>query len=109
MGYQVHTYIEKLQLTQYKFCAYLVCWICPSCANCVASCLDVDAGLEVGWCKDPDRGLPAPDKILFLDISVEDAMKVLYNNSLNFVLVPRQCDACVVCSRGRSMTHSLHR
>ncbi|CAM9301304.1 unnamed protein product [Laminaria digitata] len=32
-------------------------------------------GLEVGWCKDPDRGLPAPDKILFLDISVEDAMK----------------------------------
>ncbi|CAN0187735.1 unnamed protein product [Pylaiella littoralis] len=33
------------------------------------------AGLEVDWCKDPDRGLPAPDKILFLDISVEDAMK----------------------------------
>lgn len=33
-------------------------------------------GLEVGWCKDPDRGLPAPDKVLFLDISVEDAMKV---------------------------------
>eukprot|EP00903_Cladosiphon_okamuranus_P006696 g6535.t1 len=32
-------------------------------------------GLEVGWCKDPDRGLPAPDKILFLDISVEGAMK----------------------------------
>lgn len=30
----------------------------------------------MGWCKDPDRGLPAPDKILFLDISVEDAMKV---------------------------------
>ncbi|CAM9119461.1 unnamed protein product [Scytosiphon promiscuus] len=32
-------------------------------------------GLDVGWCKDPDRGLPAPDKIFFLDISVEDAMK----------------------------------
>ncbi|CAM9375562.1 unnamed protein product [Ectocarpus fasciculatus] len=32
-------------------------------------------GLSVTWCKDPDRGLPAPDKILFLDISVEDAMK----------------------------------
>ncbi|CAB1109888.1 unnamed protein product [Ectocarpus sp. CCAP 1310/34] len=32
-------------------------------------------GLSVRWCKDPDRGLPAPDKILFLDISVEDAMK----------------------------------
>lgn len=32
-------------------------------------------GLDVAWCKDPDRGLPAPDKIIFLDISVEDAMK----------------------------------
>lgn len=36
-------------------------------------------GLEIGWCKDPDRGLPAPDMILFLDISVEDAMKVCHN------------------------------
>lgn len=41
--------------------------------------LPLRAGLSVRWCKDPDRGLPAPDKILFLDISVEDAMKVRAN------------------------------
>lgn len=42
----------------------------------LALLLPLRAGLSVRWCKDPDRGLPAPDKILFLDISVEDAMKV---------------------------------
>ena len=30
-------------------------------------------GLE--WCCAPDRGLPAPDAVLFLDISTEDAAK----------------------------------
>lgn len=56
------------------------------------------AGLEVGWCKDPDRGLPAPDKILFLDISVEDAMKVQQYARFIFLLysVPRERNACVV-------------
>ncbi|CAM9923214.1 unnamed protein product [Discosporangium mesarthrocarpum] len=33
-------------------------------------------GLEMEWCKDPDRGLPAPDTIIFLDMPVGDAMKV---------------------------------
>ena len=50
----------------------------------------------MGWCKDPDRGLPAPDKILFLDISVEDAMKVCLTLSaggsvLCFVLLQTGC------------------
>lgn len=29
--------------------------------------------LDIEWCKAPDHGLPAPDCILFLDISQEDA------------------------------------
>lgn len=45
----------------------------------------------MGWCKDSDRGLPAPDKILFLDISVEDAMKVRFNPLL------RNIHACFGC------------
>jgi len=27
------------------------------------------------WCKQPDSGLPAPDAVIYLRISVEDAMK----------------------------------
>ena len=27
------------------------------------------------WCKSPDVGLPQPDVTLFLDLSIEDAMK----------------------------------
>jgi dTMP kinase len=30
-------------------------------------------GLDVEWCKQPDAGLPRPDLVLFLDISVEKA------------------------------------
>lgn len=26
------------------------------------------------WCKNPDRGLPSPDVVFYLDISTEDAM-----------------------------------
>lgn len=33
------------------------------------------AGLDVDWCKSPETGLPAPDVILFLDMSIEDAKK----------------------------------
>lgn len=70
----------------------------------------------MGWCKDPDRGLPAPDKILFLDMSVEDAKKVLVQqhlsihvqSSLYSMLVPRQRDACVGI-RDRGVLHSLQR
>lgn len=57
------------------------------------------AGLEVGWCKDPDRGLPAPDKIFFLDISVEDAMKVCLG--IVVLAVCRWGVTCVMYARGR--------
>ena len=32
-------------------------------------------GLDVEWCKNPDRGLPKPDAVLYLDLSIEAAMK----------------------------------
>jgi dTMP kinase len=32
-------------------------------------------GLDIEWCKDADRGLPEPDLVLYLDLSVQDAMK----------------------------------
>merc|ERR1711988_1198259 len=32
-------------------------------------------GLDLEWCKNPDKGLPAPDVVLFLDISVADSMQ----------------------------------
>ncbi|KAL9963593.1 hypothetical protein ACROYT_G027116 [Oculina patagonica] len=30
-------------------------------------------GFDVTWCKNPDRGLPNPDVVFYLDISTEDA------------------------------------
>jgi dTMP kinase len=30
-------------------------------------------GLDMEWCKAPDRGLPAPDCVLFLDVSQDEA------------------------------------
>lgn len=30
-------------------------------------------GLDLEWCKAPDRGLPAPDAIIYLDLTVEEA------------------------------------
>eukprot|EP00128_Syssomonas_multiformis_P014427 Colp12_sorted_trinity150504_noHs@34789 len=32
-------------------------------------------GLDFEWCKNPDSGLPEPDVTIFLEISVEEAMK----------------------------------
>lgn len=32
-------------------------------------------GLSMEWCKQPDVGLPKPDAVIFLDLSVEDSMK----------------------------------
>lgn len=32
-----------------------------------------DAILDLEWCKHPDRGLPAPDCVLFLDLTAEQA------------------------------------
>lgn len=32
-------------------------------------------GLDVEWCKNPDRGLPKPDAVLYLDLSIEEACK----------------------------------
>lgn len=31
-------------------------------------------GFDVTWCKNPDRGLPSPDVVFYLDISTTDAM-----------------------------------
>ncbi len=61
--------------TSERPCTYLSCGT-PARGQRTDRTISFRAGLEVGWCKDPDRGLPAPDKIFFLDISVEDAMKV---------------------------------
>lgn len=30
-------------------------------------------GYDLEWCKHPDRGLPRPDAVLYLDLSIEDA------------------------------------
>ena len=32
-------------------------------------------GLTLEWCKQPDRGLPKPDLVCFLDVSPEEAEK----------------------------------
>jgi dTMP kinase len=32
-------------------------------------------GLSLEWCKQPDRGLPRPDLVCFLDVSSEEASK----------------------------------
>ncbi|PRP79990.1 hypothetical protein PROFUN_12277 [Planoprotostelium fungivorum] len=32
-------------------------------------------GLDLDWCKDPDRGLPAPDVVIYLQLSIEEAQK----------------------------------
>ncbi len=32
-------------------------------------------GLDFEWCKQPDVGLPAPDKVIYLDLSFADASK----------------------------------
>lgn len=31
-------------------------------------------GFDVTWCKNPDRGLPCPDVVFYLDISTKEAM-----------------------------------
>jgi len=32
-------------------------------------------GLDIEWCKNPDRGLLRPDLVLFVDLSVDEALK----------------------------------
>jgi dTMP kinase len=32
-------------------------------------------GMDVEWCYAPEKGLPAPDAILYLDLPIEKAMK----------------------------------
>lgn len=32
-------------------------------------------GLDIDWLKNPDRGLPRPDAVLYLDLSIEEAKK----------------------------------
>jgi dTMP kinase len=32
-------------------------------------------GLDLEWLKNPDRGLPRPDAVLYLDLSIEEAKK----------------------------------
>ena len=33
----------------------------------------VEPPLTIEWCQSPDRGLPAPDVVIFLDLSQEEA------------------------------------
>lgn len=33
-------------------------------------------GMELEWCKECDRGLPAPDAVIFLDIPTDKAKQV---------------------------------
>ena len=33
-------------------------------------------GLELEWCKTCDKGLPAPDCIIYLDMPIDEAAKV---------------------------------
>lgn len=40
-----------------------------------AAASDDGRALSFEWCCMPDRGLPAPDVVLFLDVSAEDAAK----------------------------------
>jgi len=37
-------------------------------------------GLDLEWCKACDRGLPAPDVIIYLDMPIEDAAQVIDND-----------------------------
>lgn len=37
--------------------------------------LSSSQGYDIEWCRSPDRGLPAPDTVLYLQLSIEDAMK----------------------------------
>eukprot|EP01116_Phalansterium_solitarium_P021748 TRINITY_DN6900_c1_g1_i1.p1 TRINITY_DN6900_c1_g1~~TRINITY_DN6900_c1_g1_i1.p1 ORF type:complete len:218 (-),score=26.01 TRINITY_DN6900_c1_g1_i1:183-836(-) len=32
-------------------------------------------GIDLEWCKDPDRGLPEPDVVIYMQLSIEDAAK----------------------------------
>ena len=32
-------------------------------------------GLDLGWCKSPDIGLPSPDVVFYLNLSIENAME----------------------------------
>lgn len=32
-------------------------------------------GYDLEWCRSPDRGLPAPDAVLYLELSIEDAAR----------------------------------
>ena len=36
---------------------------------------NIQPGLSIDWCKQPDVGLPAPDLVCFLDVSEEVAVK----------------------------------
>lgn len=44
-------------------------------------------GLDVEWCKNPDRGLPAPDCIIYLDLAIEEAAQVVICLILLFFMV----------------------
>lgn len=53
---------------------YAYSWVAFSSAKVVEQQdQDPQPVLDIEWCKAPDHGLPAPDCILFLDISQEDA------------------------------------
>jgi len=37
------------------------------------ACFTAAKGVDLEWCKAPDKGLPAPDLVLFLDLPVDKA------------------------------------
>ena len=44
-------------------------------SGCVYSAAKEVEGMDLGWCRQPEVGLPRPDLCLFLDISAEEAAK----------------------------------
>jgi dTMP kinase len=43
--------------------------------------------LDLEWCKNPDRGLPAPDAVIYLDVSSVRARPLVYPHGA-------VCDSC---------------
>jgi dTMP kinase len=52
--------------------------------------------LDLEWCKAPDRGLPAPDCVLFLDVSPDVAEQ---RGGYVYLTLLRICCLCMFCGR----------
>lgn len=49
--------------------------------------------MDVEWCKNPDRGLPAPDVVFYMQLSIEQAMKRGAWRASTHAETVRQCAA----------------